>query len=253
MKFPKRETVDWLRMQYPVGTRIELIAMNDPYSKLMPGEQGTVSIIDDTGTVFLDWDSGSRLGLVYGVDSYKAVKNNAVTDADVQNAARYCGRCEFRLGCSIGAEDLAESVKNRAAYSITIDFGSIGPSGQERWPNPALRPVTVGNFLCRREADMIRVAYAKAISVDVTELSEMPAAQPPDGDSSKEPWIWDRLQEERDAGNPEHYDHLFEKIEDAYAGNLKKGISDDEAKHQAFKAFEEQINAAVREENADLC
>ena len=42
--------------------------MSDPYGKLKLGDQGTVSMVDDTGTVFVRWDNGSGLGVVYGVD-----------------------------------------------------------------------------------------------------------------------------------------------------------------------------------------
>ncbi len=66
--FPSRETVERVRKLYPVGCRVELIQMDDPYSKLTPGEQGTVTAVDDTGTVFVNWDAGSSLGIVYGVD-----------------------------------------------------------------------------------------------------------------------------------------------------------------------------------------
>jgi len=66
--FPSREMVERIRKLYPVGCRVELIQMDDPYSKLTPGEQGTVTAVDDTGTVFVSWDSGSSLGIVYGVD-----------------------------------------------------------------------------------------------------------------------------------------------------------------------------------------
>jgi len=45
--------------------------MNDPYSKLKPGDRGTVSFVDDTGTIFCSWDNGSRLGAVYGEDVLK--------------------------------------------------------------------------------------------------------------------------------------------------------------------------------------
>lgn len=41
--FPSRETVERLRMTYPKGTRVELVSMSDPYAKLKPGDQGTVS------------------------------------------------------------------------------------------------------------------------------------------------------------------------------------------------------------------
>lgn len=38
------------------------------YSSLTPGTKGTVRSVDDTGTVFVRWDNGSGLGVVYGVD-----------------------------------------------------------------------------------------------------------------------------------------------------------------------------------------
>lgn len=66
--FPDQRTVERVRKMYPKGTRVELIQMDDAYSPLKPGEQGTVRLVDDTATVFVDWDSGSRLGVVYGVD-----------------------------------------------------------------------------------------------------------------------------------------------------------------------------------------
>ena len=66
--FPSRETVARVRQVYPTGYRVELISMDDPYSRLKPGDRGTVSTVDDTGTVFVRWDNGSGLGVVYGVD-----------------------------------------------------------------------------------------------------------------------------------------------------------------------------------------
>ncbi|WP_353065894.1 DUF4314 domain-containing protein [Arcanobacterium hippocoleae] len=53
-----------------IGRRVELVSLNDPYSRLRPGEQGTVKYIDDMGTVFIRWDSGSGLGLIPGVDEW---------------------------------------------------------------------------------------------------------------------------------------------------------------------------------------
>jgi len=66
--FPSKQIIFHLKEQYLPGTRVELICMDDPYSKLKPGDQGTVSFVDDIGTVFVDWDCGSSLGVVYGVD-----------------------------------------------------------------------------------------------------------------------------------------------------------------------------------------
>ena len=67
------ERLKQLREDYTPGTRVELIRMDDPYSKLRPGDQGTVSCVDDTGTVFVNWDCGSSLGVVYGVDEIRKI------------------------------------------------------------------------------------------------------------------------------------------------------------------------------------
>lgn len=70
-KFPSKEIVEQLCKQYPQGARVELVRMNDPYSRLKPGDLGTVDFVDDTGTLFCIWDNGSTLGVVYGIDKIK--------------------------------------------------------------------------------------------------------------------------------------------------------------------------------------
>lgn len=45
----------------------------DPFSRLKPGDQGTVKHVDDTGTIFVSWDCGSGLGVVFGVDSIRII------------------------------------------------------------------------------------------------------------------------------------------------------------------------------------
>ena len=71
--FPSRAIVERIRKQYPIGTHIELVRMNDSYSKLKSGDKGTVFCIDDTGTIFAKWDNGERLGIVYGEDSCRKI------------------------------------------------------------------------------------------------------------------------------------------------------------------------------------
>ena len=73
MKPISEERLAALKRECPAGTRISLVRMDDPYTKLMPGDLGTVTGIDDTGTVFVSWDKGSSLGLVYGIDLYRKV------------------------------------------------------------------------------------------------------------------------------------------------------------------------------------
>lgn len=66
--FPNKKAVERIRTEYPSGCRVELIFMDDPYTKLKPGDRGTVSCVDSIGTIFVDWDCGSGLGIAYGVD-----------------------------------------------------------------------------------------------------------------------------------------------------------------------------------------
>ena len=74
MKQIHPEMLKALRSYYPSGTRVELVRMDDPYTRLKPGDRGTVSFIDDTGTIFVDWDSGSRLGVVFGEDEIRELE-----------------------------------------------------------------------------------------------------------------------------------------------------------------------------------
>jgi hypothetical protein len=57
------------------GKRIELISTTDPYTGLKPGDLGTVDFVDDLGTIHINWDNGSQLGLVPGEDQYKIVED----------------------------------------------------------------------------------------------------------------------------------------------------------------------------------
>lgn len=74
-KFPSKETVKQLRKQYPTGTRVELLRMNDPYSRLKPGDTGIVTGVDDIGTIHVNWDCGSSLGIAYGEDECRKIDN----------------------------------------------------------------------------------------------------------------------------------------------------------------------------------
>lgn len=71
MKFPSKEQVERVRLTFPKGARVELVSMYDPYTTLKSGDLGTVNCVDDTGTVFVNWDNGSTLGAVYGEDKIK--------------------------------------------------------------------------------------------------------------------------------------------------------------------------------------
>lgn len=76
MKFPNKAVVEQIRNQYPAGTRVELVQMDDAQAPPV-GTLGTVWGVDDTGSIMVHWDNGSGLNVVYGVDvCRKAVKDH---------------------------------------------------------------------------------------------------------------------------------------------------------------------------------
>ena len=54
-----------------VGDRVRLVRCTDTFTRLRPGSLGTVSFVDDMGTVHVRWDGGSSLGLIPGVDRWE--------------------------------------------------------------------------------------------------------------------------------------------------------------------------------------
>lgn len=56
------------------GTRVEIISLQDHWTRLGSGEKGTVKFIDAVGTIHCDFDNGGNLGLIYGVDRWKVIK-----------------------------------------------------------------------------------------------------------------------------------------------------------------------------------
>lgn len=69
---PTREQIEWLRRQYPAGTRIMLHSMDDAQAP-PPGTMGTIVYVDDMGQLGVEWDNGSALSLIPGEDSFSKV------------------------------------------------------------------------------------------------------------------------------------------------------------------------------------
>lgn len=65
---PSQKVIDKLKEEYPQGCRVELIYMDDPYTKIPKGTKGTVTGVDDIGTIHVHWDTGHQLGIAYGED-----------------------------------------------------------------------------------------------------------------------------------------------------------------------------------------
>lgn len=67
--------VERIKACYPVGTVVELIRMDDVHAPLS-GTRGTVFHVDDIGTLHVDWENGSRLGLIVGEDAFAVISKS---------------------------------------------------------------------------------------------------------------------------------------------------------------------------------
>lgn len=61
-----------IRRQYPVGTRVKLEHMADPFP-VPDGMTGTVAYVDDCGQLHMNWDNGSSLALIPGEDDFRKI------------------------------------------------------------------------------------------------------------------------------------------------------------------------------------
>ena len=67
MRWPSKEQIESVRRAYPVGTRVELIQMDDPQAPPV-GTCGTVLAVDAIGSLIMRWDNGSGLNVALGED-----------------------------------------------------------------------------------------------------------------------------------------------------------------------------------------
>ena len=72
MTCPRHEEVLRIRKQYPAGTRVELVKMDDPQAPPI-GTKGTVRGVDDIGSIMVAWDNGCGLSVAFGVDACRKV------------------------------------------------------------------------------------------------------------------------------------------------------------------------------------
>ena len=61
-----------IKKLYPKGTRVELVKMDDVQAPPV-GTKGTVTGVDDIGSLLIDWDNGCGLNVVYGEDVIRKI------------------------------------------------------------------------------------------------------------------------------------------------------------------------------------
>ena len=58
-------------LNYPPGTRLELISMGKDPDPVPPGTRGTVERVNSLGDIEVDWDNGRSLSLIPGEDNFR--------------------------------------------------------------------------------------------------------------------------------------------------------------------------------------
>lgn len=74
MRIPTKAELESLRKRYPIGCRVRLVEMDDKQAPPV-GTMGTVQGVDDMGDLLVDWDNGSSLSVVLGIDAVQTVKD----------------------------------------------------------------------------------------------------------------------------------------------------------------------------------
>jgi hypothetical protein len=76
----ERDTIVALKRGWPRGTRIRLLSLDDSHygpsaeaRGLRAGMTGEVTLVDDAGTVHVQWSNGSNLGLIWGLDEWQMI------------------------------------------------------------------------------------------------------------------------------------------------------------------------------------
>lgn len=93
MRFPNKNFVPTIKQMYPPGTRLKLIAMGEDPLPIPPGTRGTVSYVDDMGTIHMNWDNGRTLGLVPGEDYFRNLTQEEVQQEQLEAQEMGGGPC----------------------------------------------------------------------------------------------------------------------------------------------------------------
>lgn len=94
MNFPSNELVEQIRKDYPAGCRVELLEMDDAQAPSI-GTLGTVTSVDDTGSIHVTWDTGGSLAIVYGVDKCEQIKLIYIPSQEELEAQEYLKRYRY--------------------------------------------------------------------------------------------------------------------------------------------------------------
>lgn len=82
---------------YQRGQRVRLESTDDPWTKLKPGDEGTVSHLDDAKQVIVCWDSGSHLSMI--VEDHPLLPRKPGDRLDrisvIAGEPKFCSNCQM--------------------------------------------------------------------------------------------------------------------------------------------------------------
>ncbi len=81
----ERRFAQRMKGNYPPGTRIMLLSMDDPYAPVPEGTKGTVVHVDDAAQIHMKWDNGRTLAIVPGEDSFRKLTDEEIAEEENQD------------------------------------------------------------------------------------------------------------------------------------------------------------------------
>lgn len=122
-KLPAKEEIEAIKQKYVKGSKIKLIKMYDPFSPPPTNTIGIVEFVDDIGQIHCNWDNGSTLALVVGIDQFK-VLSVPRTKEEIQKI-----KDKYKIGTKIKMNKLSNRPIARKGLLGNIenvdDFGNI--------------------------------------------------------------------------------------------------------------------------------
>jgi hypothetical protein len=116
--------------------------MDDPYNTtLKPGDRGTVSDVDEIGTIFVNWDCGSGLGAAYGEDSIckltkaEVIKEQCKAVAATGRTNMFDAKAAFGIAIEMDFGELANFIfMDTRRYGALILTGELDDADLTEWP-----------------------------------------------------------------------------------------------------------------------
>ena len=69
-----RKEAQVIKDTYTKGTKIHLVSMRDDFGSRLNGLTGVVDHVDDAGQIHMNWENGSCLALIPGVDIFEIIQ-----------------------------------------------------------------------------------------------------------------------------------------------------------------------------------